>query len=789
MTSEILKEAKRLHDLGFAIHWLHARSKRPVESGWTSGPRKTWAELQASYREGLNIGVRLGRASNIGGKFLAVVDIDLKAQGANYGKEVEQALKDLELTTDRRLPQVLSGRGNGSRHLYVLTDEPVAPTKVLTSPSMVKVSMPSAVRVSKRESEKLSAKEISDGLRIRPAWEISLMGEGQQVVLPPSIHPDSGKAYSWSEGFDSKAAYLNGGLKKLKAPPGAARVDKTTEVGSSSYQGVDFKIVSVDIDKLKIPEKLKAMICDGAGITDRSAMLLPISRGLLNAGLDRDQILSVLTDPLTFIGATGFDHAQTRDRYRAMKWVYKFTFQLVERERESMFSAPIGEVVELTPAEMAADEKAYLEWTKAAQPWWTKLDRTDKGKLRATLKNVVLMLSNLAGHDFCRRDLFSIRDFYGRATPWGGKMGAALTDDDVVSIIFWLSEKYGIEPQAAVVNNALTHIALRNAFDPVTDWIKGLPKWDETPRLDSWLVKNFEAQGGLEYLAQVFRKWLCAMILRAYQPGIKYDWMPIFEGAQGVGKSSFGRILVGDKYFLDWLPDLANKDAAVGLQGIWAVELGELATLRKNEIETVKAFLTRTVDKFRPPYGRRLIESPRRCVFFGTTNQETYLRDETGNRRFKPVVVGRLNFEALLRDRLQLFAEARWLVESGWENERTLDLTGDALAFEREIHAEKMVLSEVDLAVENLRNFWVENEGRKPDEKFDFSKFQIGQLFDPKNGGHHWGDTWRKRPFGAQKFDRAASMTVAKALHQLGAGKWKSHGLVYWKLNLEIPKA
>ena len=147
-----------------------------------------------------------------------------------------------------------------------------------------------------------------------------------------------------------------------------------------------------------------------------------------------------------------------------------------------------------------------------------------------------------------------------------------------------------------------------------------MPPWDETPRIDTWLKRNFEAQGDDEYLAQVFRKWLCAMVIRAYEPGAKFDWMPIFEGEQGVGKSSFGRMLCGDKYFLDWLPDLMNKDSALALQGIWAVEMGELASFRKNEIEAVKAFLTRTVDKVRPPYGERWLESKRRCVFFGTTN-------------------------------------------------------------------------------------------------------------------------------------------------------------------------
>ncbi len=259
------------------------------------------------------------------------------------------------------------------------------------------------------------------------------------------------------------------------------------------------------------------------------------------------------------------------------------------------------------------------------------------------------------------------------------------------------------------------------------------------------------------------------MVMRVYHPGAKFDWMPIFEGAQGVGKSSFGRLLVGDKYFLDWLPNLNDKDSALSLQGMWGVEMGELSQFRKNELENIKAFISRTVDKLRPPYGRRLMESARRCVFFGTTNRETYLIDDTGNRRFKPVVVGRLNFKKLAEDRLQLFAEAKHLFDKKIENGRTLDLTGKAKEFERKIHAEKMVEDDSNVMRELMHDFI--EKVQKGDISFDFKKFKINDLF----GGI--GPLSRYPPTGKNSF------FASKMLKSYGGQKRKIRGCNYWEID------
>ena len=138
----------------------------------------------------------------------------------------------------------------------------------------------------------------------------------------------------------------------------------------------------------------------------------------------------------------------------------------------------------------------------------------------------------------------------------------------------------------------------------------------------------------------------------------------ILEGAQGIRKSTALRTLAGE-YFTDELADLGSKDAAMQTRGVWIIELSELDSLSHSEVARIKAFMSRTTDRFRPPYGMRLVESPRQCVFAGTVNHSTYLRDETGGRRFWPVACARIDVDALARDRDQLWAEAKARFDAG----------------------------------------------------------------------------------------------------------------------------
>ena len=148
------------------------------------------------------------------------------------------------------------------------------------------------------------------------------------------------------------------------------------------------------------------------------------------------------------------------------------------------------------------------------------------------------------------------------------------------------------------------------------------------------------------------------MVARAYNPGCKRDEIVVLEGEQGTRKSTALNILATDDFFSDSLPNLHDKDAQQHLQGLWLVEIAELAAMKRSEVEDVKRFVSTRIDKFREPFGRHHIDSPRTAVFAATTNDDGYLKDPTGARRYWPIKCGAIDTDGLQRDRDQLFAEA-----------------------------------------------------------------------------------------------------------------------------------
>ena len=217
------------------------------------------------------------------------------------------------------------------------------------------------------------------------------------------------------------------------------------------------------------------------------------------------------------------------------------------------------------------------------------------------------------------------------------------------------------------VATAVSQRARELSFHPLRDWLNQL-KWDGIPRveggstpggeiLDPWLSTYLGAPN-TTYTQAVGTMWLISAVARVLEPGCKADHMLILEGDQGTGKSDACRILCGERYFSDTLPEIGSKDAKAHLSGKWIVELAELDALLRAEPSSTKAFLSQQIDRFRPAYARRDIDCPRQCVFVGTTNQKHYLKDETGGRRYWPVQTGAIDLQSLKTDRVQLWAEA-----------------------------------------------------------------------------------------------------------------------------------
>lgn len=316
---------------------------------------------------------------------------------------------------------------------------------------------------------------------------------------------------------------------------------------------------------------------------------------------------------------------------------------------------------------------------------WTALVTVGKSGIRGTPGTVLTVLRHHPA--IARRLAFNVRAgvaTWTDAAPWhrnGLDYPRPVVDVDATRAAQWgeslrlpviLDDAERHCPVVAspeVWTAAIMAEAAEHHFDPVQVYLESLRgTWDCIPRV-ARLAPYFLGAGERPYEKQVLQNLAIAAVARALRPGCKVDSLPVLEGPQGIGKSTAVKVLAGgDDFFTDEVPDLGSKDAAIQLQGPWFVELGELASLRRNEIETVKRFISATSDRYRAPYGRIAEDHPRRMVFVGSTNESEYLRDATGNRRFWPVRVGvdgPIRVDDLAEQRDQIWAEALELFERG----------------------------------------------------------------------------------------------------------------------------
>jgi putative DNA primase/helicase len=235
--------------------------------------------------------------------------------------------------------------------------------------------------------------------------------------------------------------------------------------------------------------------------------------------------------------------------------------------------------------------------------------------------------------------------------------GAELTDADILGARLQIAADYDLDVSTEAMHEVIRYTARANGYHPIAEWLGGL-SWDGEPRMGR-LLDFYAGAEETDLNVALSRRFMISCVARVLNPGCKVDTVLILAGDQGMGKSTFFRVLASAPWFRDTAIDLRNKDAFLSLRGAWIYEMAELASMKPRNAETVKAFLSAQEDHFRPPYARTSITQYRQCVFVGSTNEPSFLTDPTGARRFWPVKITRApSIPRVQEDRDQLWAEA-----------------------------------------------------------------------------------------------------------------------------------
>ena len=454
-----------------------------------------------------------------------------------------------------------------------------------------------------------------------------------------------------------------------------------------------------------------------------------------------------------------------------------------------------AQIVADREAEALAEFDALPEETsKTDENWRERLKVTEKGAIAQSIENAVTILTydpRLAGCialNEMEHNVVAVRDL-----PWRPVRGTSQwVDADDAALRYYLERVYGIASKDRIFD-AVNVVATENSFHPVRDYLDSCT-WDGVPRVETLLVDYLGAED-TPYTRAVTRKALAAAVARIYRPGCKFDYMLTLRGRQGLGKSAFIAKL-GGAWFSDSFTTLQGKDAYEQVQGVWIMEVGELAGMRKAEAETIKLYISKQRDRFRPAYGRRLQEFPRQCIFIGTTNESQFLRDTTGNRRFwvvdTPNKPARSMWDELTPETVRLvWAEAvriyrageelylppelesaaREIQETYEEENPRAGIVADYLdrllpegwddmdTYARRTWLESDAVGTVQRTAVCTLEVWAEALGGNPDKLDRYASKEVRDIMDGMHAWRHQGSKKKTcRPYGRQRYyEREAS--------------------------------
>lgn len=690
---EMLENQKLIDDVlspmrsaGFALHWLHAKSKRPIGDGWSTAPVATLDDLIQTYQPGNNLGVRLGMPSCLSdGSYLHVLDIDIRDpdQADEAWARVFDLFDGVDLKT---FPTVISGSGGASRHIYFVSSKPFYSRKL-------------AVSEGKHRS--------SDG-SWHYDWEIELFGTGKQVVMPPSIHPVTSKPYTWGQEFDFHL--LSMGVGPAIA---ASRLEKIATAESETFafetrDPLTFKDGQLEAELNEISEDRIDDYHDWVTIgqalhhqfggskagyklwVQQSKRSEKFSEREMPAkwrsfGRNRRAPVTMATVRQWIIDAR---HQRMLDQFDDVD-----DFQEVADQSKTTSTTEANALDDLlgTPSAPIDDLDSLIDGavsnTSTELDWKSLLDFNEEGAIRPTLANISLVVMNdprLVGvpqlneftHETVQRAVPRAKSSHRKnaAKPtlqlegkiWDVKdpLNGELWSDDRDFAIRRVIEApktqggYGIKVSDRDLKAGIVLAANNAPFHPIREYLDG-QKWDGTPRAEGLFI-DYMGADDCQYHRDIARMLLVAAVTRIYEPGHKFDFAVIIEGVQGKRKSTFIETL-GRSWFAELDGDFHDQKAMIELmQGAWIMEIPELSGFNRGDVRSIKAFISRKKDRARLAYARRAGEFPRQCVFIGSTNDREYLKDDTGGRRFWPCICSatEIDIERLEANVDQIWAEA-----------------------------------------------------------------------------------------------------------------------------------
>jgi predicted P-loop ATPase len=309
------------------------------------------------------------------------------------------------------------------------------------------------------------------------------------------------------------------------------------------------------------------------------------------------------------------------------------------------------------PLVLPGDDEIDTAWQQSL------IRKPSNNRLEDCRENVlIIMMHDPDLKGVVAQNEFSMMQVKRRIPPWGGDLGE-WTEADDFQLGMFLAQRHGLVIKSdGAIEKAVAQAARESKYNPVTGYLRGL-EWDGEQRLHTWLTDAMGVEPS-KYSALIGTLFIMSLVARAFRPGCQMDYAPVFEGGQGAGKSSAMRVLGGD-WYSETPFKMGDKDGYMAIQGVWLYEIAELDSFNRSETTAVKAFITNMVDRFRAPYGRRMLNVERRTCFCATTNQDEYFKDTTGNRRFWPLRCGYINLALLAEMRDQLFAEAVNMVDGG----------------------------------------------------------------------------------------------------------------------------